>query len=147
ASSTPTGRLASLRVIRKFHTEKGSELMGFIHIQPEPRTVSMVDVSEHREVDPFLIARGVDHGVVWQDHSTRTGVAIIVYEFGLLEGSGPYFGLGGKLYSGTPFLYRFDSRGESISFDKNSKSEPLWLPNPTAAEMAIRSGLIERPQS
>lgn len=119
--------------------------MNFIRIQPELRRVEIVDAKGPRDVDPFLYKRGVDHGVIFQDHIKGYGIAIVVYEFGLLEGHGPYFGLRGQLYSGDAILYMFDSHGETVSFDRTIKIEPLWLPTPDDAETAIKCGLIERP--
>lgn len=114
----------------------------FLHIDPKARTVKIVEAKEWQDVSPNLKRTEVDFGTV------MPGVSIIVYEYGLLEGSGPYFALMGQLYSGDAVLYGYDEAGETIDMpDIPQLFAPEWLADKIEVELAIMAGIVERPVS
>jgi hypothetical protein len=121
--------------------------MRFLHIDPAAKTVTPVEAEGPHEAVPKLTKLNVDHGVVHQNR--ERGIGIIVYEYGLCEGEGPYFELMGVLYSGDAVLYGFDAPGDTIDMrpDEDSLITPLWLADKGEVELAIVAGLVARPQS
>lgn len=116
--------------------------MKFMHINPAAHTVSIVEGKEPKDVYPWPSTLGVDHGVV------QRGVGIVVYEYGLLQGDGPYFSISGQLFSGDAILYGYDKRGDSVDMPNG------WLPPLLAfyarkeeVEAAISWGLVHRPRA
>jgi hypothetical protein len=116
--------------------------MRFLHIDPAAHRITPVEASDPHQAVPKLSALNVDHGVV------APGIGIIVFEYGLLEGDGPYFVLGGQLYSGDAILYGFDKAGETVDIPKRlSLPLPIWLDTKADVELAIASGVVRRPQA
>lgn len=112
----------------------------FVHIDPKARTITAIDAKDPHSAVPSLTLGNVDHGVV------TPGIGIIVYEWGLREGDGPYFALGGQLYAGDAVLYGYDEAGETIDMPADIAAPLLWLADKSAVESAIRFGLVDRPQ-
>jgi hypothetical protein len=121
--------------------------MRFLHVDPKARTVKPVDADSPSSAVPSLTSLNTDHGVVSKDPDGG-GISIIVYEYGLLEGEGPYFSLGTQLYSGDAVLYAFDYAGETIDMPKHLDAIiPIWLADKSEAELAIAAGVVRRPQA
>lgn len=119
----------------------------FLRVTPKDHRVTPVEADQPHNADPDLYARGVDHGVVSKDPDGG-GIGVFVYEYGLLDGDGPYFALGGQLYSGDAILYAFDEAGETIDMPQGfMQLKPLWLDTKADVELAITAGVIERPQA
>lgn len=116
--------------------------MKFMHINPAAHTVSIVEGKEPKDVYPWPSTLGVDHGVV------QRGVGIVAYEYGLLQGDGPYFSIHGQLFSGDAILYGYDERGDTVDMPNG------WLPSTLtfytdreAVEGMISRGSLHRPHA
>ena len=83
---------------------------------------------------------GVDHGTV------KTGLGIILYEFGLLEPMTHYFILNRTLYAGNAILYAFNEEGETVPVPRSVLAfEIKFLHGVNAAEAALKKGEADRP--
>lgn len=124
--------------------------MRFLHIDPKAKTVKPVEADGPSTAIPSLTPFNTDHGLVSQDPDGG-GISIIVYEYGLLEGEGPYFAIGAQLYSGDAVLYAFDYAGETIDMPTKPPRSmllgPLWLADKAEVELAIAAGIVHRPQA
>ncbi len=121
--------------------------MRFLHIDPAAHKLTAIDAASVHEAHPKLQIGNIDHGTV---HRARdgSGVGIIVYQYGLLQGDGPYFALDGQLYAGDAILFAFDAIGETIDMPPRVPiSMPIWLDTREDVELAIAAGRVERPQS
>ena len=116
--------------------------MRFILIDPARRAVERVEADDVHKASPKLSTSNVGHG------SVAPGIGIIVYQYGLLEGAGPYFALDRQLYAGDAILYGVDQAGETIDMPPRLPiAAPLWLDTKEDVERAIRKGLVDRPQT
>jgi hypothetical protein len=114
----------------------------FLHIDPAAQEVVTVEVDNLYDVTPDIKAGATDHGVV------APGIGIVVWEYGLVDGEGPYFVLNRQLYAGDAVLYGFNEAGETIDMlDPDGRINPLWLANKHEVELAIMAGVVERPQT
>ena len=112
----------------------------FVHIDPKEQVFKVVYGENPEDVYPPSLARGVDHG--W----LARGLAIIVWQHGLLESDGPYFVQNGQLFSGDAIVYAYDGTGETVDVPPDfGPTGTLWLRNRRAVELAISSGVIRRP--
>lgn len=121
--------------------------MRFLHIDPKAKTVKPAEGADPHII-PALAKVNVDHNVVikFSRHGWG-GIGIFVYEYGLMEGDGPYFELLGVLYSGDAVLYRFDDAGETVDMPEKEDSliKPRWFANKEEVELGIAAGVVERP--
>jgi hypothetical protein len=120
--------------------------MRFLHVDPTAKTVTPVESDAHPQAAvPALAKVNVDHGVVFKNR--ERGIGVFVYEYGLMEGAGPYFELGGQLYSGDAVLYAFDAPGDTIDMPQAEDYliAPRWLPTKEDVELAIAAGVVQRP--
>ena len=115
--------------------------MRFMVIDPTARLFGPVEADSPHKASPKLSISNVDHGTV------APGIGIIVYEYGLLEGEGPYFALGGQLFAGEAVLYAYDEAGETIDFPDVQLVPPLWLATKADVEAAIKDRTVQRPYS
>jgi hypothetical protein len=112
----------------------------FVRIDPTAKTVTAVEAEEAIDAAQTLKSGEIDFGTV------APGISIIVWEYGLLEGDGPYFVLDQQLYAGEAILYGYDEAGETVDMPTLA-DPPLWLADKTEVELAILAGLVERPES
>lgn len=118
-----------------------------LHLDPKAKTVAPVEADDPNALARKLAGGGVDHGTVYRN--PERGIGIIVYEYGLVEGNGPYFELMGVLYSGHAILFGFDEGGETIDMPEKEDFliTPLWLADKGEVELAIAAGLVQRPET
>lgn len=116
--------------------------MRYAVVNAENETVSLVDHNDLDEVKKSagLEPLGVDHGTV------KTGLGIILYEFGLLEPNEHYFILNRTLYAGNAVLYAFNEHGETVSVPRSVLAfEIKFLHSINAVEAALKKGEADRP--
>lgn len=117
--------------------------MRFLHVNPADRTIMDIEGDDVRDVYGAIIKRNVDFGVV------QRGLSIVVYEYGLMEGNGPYFSLNEQLFSGDAILFAFDEAGETIDIPEGLllMLSPHWFPDKAEVELGIAAGIVRRPET
>lgn len=116
--------------------------MRYAVVNAEQETISLVDKDEINEakIEAGLDPIGVDHGTV------KTGLGIVLYEFGLLEPQKHYFILNRTLYAGNAVLYAYDEEGETIDIPRLVLAYNIkFLHGIDAVEAALQRGEANRP--
>lgn len=130
--------------------------MKFITIKPATEAIEWL---ESEEPNPYhctpligIERLRTDTGTLARAGSKYPGLAIIVYEFGLMEPHWTeFFVLGKQLYVGNALFYAFDHQGDTVDciqfqFD-TLKRQTFFYHSRQAVVKAVHDGLVHRPQT
>ena len=126
--------------------------MKFFVIDPKERTVTLTDSPSLKELQQKVIRGDVDHTTLTLASYQGHRLAMIVYEYGLVETSREqkFFSIGKNLYVGPGIVYGFDQEGETtdvVPDDMEPPFSPVFYLNIDHVELAIRNGKIDRPET
>jgi hypothetical protein len=122
--------------------------MQFGIIKPTEQSATIEDHATIEKAMAHLGLKNVDHGILARcDKAHPIGLAIVVYEFGLLEPpeTQSFFHIQGNLFCGNAVLYGFDVRGETCNVPILPRT--TFMPNAAAVERLIQLGFVRRPQT
>jgi hypothetical protein len=123
--------------------------MNFLIIRPAAREIVPIEAKELHDVyDAAGLDRlQVDHGLVRRAHDGRSGVGVVVYEWGFRVEAAKqhYFAIYSKLYAGNAVAYGFDEAGDTIDLPLDQIPKVDWFADHHAVEAEIRAGALKRP--